>query len=127
MKKLALYVMLLMVGSNAVAVYWTCPDDSTKYSSRKKALKNCAAPQKWAERAYKKGGLLGHGGIAGTGFGKERFDYRYEPVSEDSQQQEVFVEDKGILGHGGIGGTGIGPKRGRVVETSSDVAVADEE
>lgn len=133
MKKLlnsALIAVLLAFGSTAFAAnaYWTCPNDSTKYSSRKKALKKCADPQKWEKRFQEKRGLLGGGGIAGTGVGKRRGRAVYMPVEDDGSSvttQETVVEDRGILGHGGIAGTGIGKRR--YSTTSGGAAVADQE
>lgn len=126
--KSLLATLLLAFGSAAVATYWTCPDDSTKYRSKKKALKECNAPQKWEKRFQERRGLLGGGGIAGTGVGKKRgraVDMPVEDNGSSATTQEQVVEDKGILGHGGIAGTGIGQKRYSTV--SETATVVDEE
>lgn len=81
MKNLLRTIMLgscITLTVSIVADYWKCPDDETHYISKNAALKSegCTNPQKCHEECetvfVEKPGLLGHGGIAGTGIGQAR-------------------------------------------------------
>lgn len=91
-----------------VADYWKCQDDETHYVSKNAALKSegCTNPQKCHEECesvfVEKRGLLGHGGIAGTGIGQARghSTRKCKEVCEPSgkgteQEAEIQKSDEG--------------------------------
>jgi len=72
MKKISIALLtVFFVGLSASieAVYWRCPGSNKRYSTRQKAQKNCPNEQvqEWEDE---RGGLLGGGGILGTGVGR---------------------------------------------------------